>query len=86
MNTVIQNTEIVNKNQVKDTGSGEKIKRTLAKTISWRALGTLSTVVISYIITGTLALAFSIGFIELVSKLVLYYVHERTWNKITWGK
>ncbi|MDG5490013.1 DUF2061 domain-containing protein [Psychroserpens sp. SPM9] len=86
MSTVIQNTEIVNKNQIEDIGSGEKIKRTLAKTISWRALGTLSTVVISYIITGTLALAFSIGFIELVSKLVLYYVHERTWNKITWGK
>ncbi|MFT4642934.1 MAG: putative membrane protein, partial [Candidatus Azotimanducaceae bacterium] len=48
--------------------------------------GTIATVIISWLITGTLALAFSIGFIELISKLILYYFHERTWNKIKWGK
>ncbi|OBX21157.1 putative membrane protein [Gelidibacter algens] len=64
----------------------ENIKRTLLKTISWRVVGTLATVVISYVITGTLALAFSIGAIELVSKMALYFFHERAWNTIKWGK
>jgi|TARA_B110000240_G_C13249586_1_gene346836 uncharacterized membrane protein len=64
----------------------EKLKRSIAKTASWRIIGTVSTVVISYLITGTLALAFSIGVVELISKLVLYFFHERAWNKIKWGK
>ncbi len=66
--------------------SGEKVKRSLVKTMSWRIVGTVATVLISWLITGTLALAFSIGAIELISKLVLYYFHERAWNKIKWGK
>lgn len=66
--------------------SEENIQRSLVKTISWRVVGTIATIVISYIITGTLALAFSIGVIELISKLVLYFFHERAWNKIKWGK
>ncbi len=53
--------------------SEEKIKRSLIKTISWRVIGTLDTILISWFITGTLALAFSIGAIELVSKMVLYF-------------
>lgn len=64
----------------------ENIKRSIVKTISWRVIGTLATVTISYIITGTLALAFSIGGIELVSKMVLYFFHERAWNNLKWGK
>lgn len=64
----------------------ENIKRSLLKTISWRIVGTVDTIVISYIITGTLALAFSIGAIELVSKMGLYFLHERAWNTIKWGK
>lgn len=71
----------------KDTKKLEdKLQRSLAKTVSWRVVGTIATVIISYIITGTLALAFSIGIIELISKLVLYFFHERAWNKIKWGK
>lgn len=66
--------------------STEKIKRSLAKTISWRVVGTLDTILISWLITGALSLAFSIGLIELVTKMVLYFLHERTWNNIKWGK
>jgi len=83
MDTVLEANTIVKKAKNK---SEEKIKRSLAKTISWRIVGTIATILISWLITGTLALAFSIGFIELISKLVLYYYHERTWNKIKWGK
>ncbi|NRD23288.1 DUF2061 domain-containing protein [Winogradskyella litoriviva] len=68
------------------TVSQENIKRSIVKTISWRVVGTLATVTISYLITGTLALAFSIGGIELVSKMVLYFFHERAWTNIKWGK
>ena len=64
----------------------DNIKRSITKTISWRVIGTLTTMLISYFITGTLALAFSIGIIELISKMALYYFHERAWNKIEWGK
>jgi len=66
--------------------SDEKLKRSIAKTVSWRVIGTLDTVLISWLITGTLALAFSIGAIELVSKMALYFFHERAWNNIKWGK
>ena len=64
----------------------EEIKRSLLKTISWRLIGTIDTIFISWIITGTLTLAFSIGAIELVSKMLLYFFHERLWNTIDWGK
>ncbi|WP_460219924.1 DUF2061 domain-containing protein [Psychroserpens sp. MEBiC05023] len=86
IDTVLQRHNVTKVEKNDSEASGEKVKRTLVKTISWRVLGTLDTVLISYLITGTLTLAFSIGFVELVSKLVLYYVHERAWNKIKWGK
>jgi uncharacterized membrane protein len=64
----------------------ENIKRSILKTISWRIVGTITTVTVSYLITGTMTLAFSIGGIELVSKMALYFFHERAWNNIKWGK
>ena len=64
----------------------ENIKRSVAKTISWRVIGTLDTVIVSWLITGTLALAFSIGVLEFGSKMLLYFFHERAWAKIKWGK
>lgn len=66
--------------------NGEKVSRSLIKTISWRLIGTLDTIVISYLITGTLEMAFSIGMVELFTKMVLYFFHERAWSKIKWGK
>ena len=64
----------------------EKAYRSVAKTISWRTIGTLDTIIISYFITGNLTMAASIGTIELFTKMVLYYFHERAWNKISFGK
>lgn len=64
----------------------EKAYRSVVKTISWRTVGTLDTVIISYFITGNLAMAASIGSIEVVTKMILYYFHERAWNKIPLGK
>ncbi len=86
MDSVIQSNLSLEKEEHVSTAPQENIKRSIVKTISWRVVGTLATVAISYFITGTLALAFSIGGIELVSKMVLYFFHERTWNNIKWGK
>jgi uncharacterized membrane protein len=60
--------------------------RSLAKAISWRLAGTLDTIVISFIITGIVKVALSIGFIELFTKTCLYYLHERLWNRVAFGK
>ena len=64
----------------------ETKKRSIAKTASWRILATLTTFVISYVITGSFAAAGGIASIEVISKIVLYYYHERAWNKMEWGK
>jgi uncharacterized membrane protein len=64
----------------------EKSIRSIAKAISWRATGTVDTIILSYIITGKLNLAFSIGLFEVFTKTALYFFHERLWNKIKFGK
>jgi len=69
-----------------DVQNSEKPIRSIVKAISWRIIGTLDTMVISWIITGELAIALSIGSIEVVTKMVLYYGHERIWNLIKWRK
>ena len=56
-------------------------KRHLAKTITWRIVGTLDTVLLSYLITGSIKIGFTIGSIEMFTKMVLYYLHERFWYK-----
>lgn len=64
----------------------EKPYRSVVKTISWRTVETLDTIIISYFVTGNLVMAASIGTIELVTKMVLYYFHERAWNKLSFGR
>lgn len=56
-------------------------KRHILKTISWRIIGTLDTMVLSWIITGSLKLGVTIGSVEVITKMVLYYFHERAWYK-----
>ena len=58
-------------------------KRHIAKTISWRIIGTIDTVIISGIITGSWGVGLAIGGIEVISKMVLYYIHERAWYKFS---
>ena len=63
----------------------EKQYRSIIKATSWRALGTLDTIVVSFLITGKIKIAVSIGGVELFTKIFLYYMHERLWNRITFG-
>jgi uncharacterized membrane protein len=64
----------------------DKHYRSLAKAISWRITGTFDTVIISFLITGHIRWALSIGFVELFTKVALYYLHERLWNKASFGR
>lgn len=64
----------------------EKPIRSIAKAVSWRVIGTLDTLLISYLLTGEVAVAASIASIDFITKMFLYFFHERLWNKISWGK
>jgi uncharacterized membrane protein len=68
------------------TSTGPSHARSLVKGISWRALGTIDTIMLSYIIVGSISDSFKIGGVELVTKITLYYLHERLWSKIKWGR
>lgn len=56
-------------------------KRHFAKTLSWRVIGTIDTMVLSSVITGSWEMGLTIGGIEVVTKMVLYFLHERIWYK-----
>lgn len=86
IDTVLINSNQSEKTTFKADSVKEKPLRSIVKSISWRIIGTLDTIVISYLVTGHLALAFKIGSVELVTKMVLYFFHERIWNTIKWGK
>lgn len=60
-------------------------KRSILKAISWRATGTVDTILVSFLVSGQIKMALSIGFVELFTKIGLYYVHERLWNRIRFG-
>ena len=66
-------------------GISESKKRHLLKTISWRAIGTLDTILLSWVISGNPITGLKIGFLEVITKMVLYYLHERAWYKINFG-
>lgn len=64
----------------------DKRSRSIAKTISWRTLGTIDTIIISWIVIGNLNFAVTIGGVELFTKMVLYFFHERAWNRSNFGR
>jgi len=64
----------------------DKASRSVAKSVSWRIVGTMDTILLSWIITGQINTALSIGGVELVTKMALFVAHERLWDKINWGR
>lgn len=56
-------------------------KRHLVKTITWRILGTLDTFLLSWFISDNISFGSQIAIMELITKMVLYYLHERVWFK-----
>lgn len=61
-------------------------KRSLVKTISWRITGSGATFAISYAISGDFSIAGTIAAVQMAANTVLYFVHERIWNNVSWGK
>ena len=60
--------------------------RSLIKAFTWRTLATIDTFVLSFIVTNELKWATSIALFEILTKAILYYLHERVWNKFNWGR
>ena len=58
-------------------------KRHIAKTITWRIIGTLDTMIISWVITGSWKWGLAIGGVEIFTKMILYFLHERVWYKFS---
>ena len=61
-------------------------KRTIVKTMTWRITASLTTFIIAWMLTGDFLIGATIGGIEAVTKIFLYYFHERIWNNINWAK
>lgn len=64
----------------------ESLKRSIVKAVSYRVLGTATTVTVSYAFSGSLKLAAAIGMTDTVFKIGAYFAHERIWNKIHFGR
>jgi uncharacterized membrane protein len=60
--------------------------RSIAKAVSWRIVATLTTIFLVYVFTGNLVISGGVGLTELLTKIVIYYVHERVWNAIGFGR
>ena len=66
---------------------GETKRRSVVKALTWRVIASLDTTVIAYFVTGgDMKQAISIGGFEVITKMVIYFFHERGWNNIKWGK
>lgn len=72
-------------NLSKDGKMLESKKRHIAKTITWRCIGTLDTMLLAWLISGNPLTGLKIGAAEVITKMLLYYLHERTWYKINYG-
>lgn len=72
-------------NLSKDGELLESRKRHLAKTFTWRLIGTIDTMILAWVISGNPLTGLKIGFAEVVTKMLLYYLHERAWYKVNYG-
>ncbi len=61
------------------------VKRHALKTITWRVVGTVDSIALAWIVTGDPMVGLKIGGLELFTKMILYFIHERVWYKINFG-
>lgn len=72
-------------NLTKDGVVLESRKRHIAKTVTWRLVGTIDTMILAWFISGDPMIGLKVGFTEVATKMLLYYFHERAWYKISYG-
>ena len=73
------------KGRVRESTVREKPLRSLLKALSWRVTGSLDTILLSWLFTQNVNTALAIGLTEVLTKTLLYYVHERAWNRLKIG-
>ncbi len=64
----------------------EKHERSVVKAITWRVIASLTTAILVYIFTGSFTLTLGVSVFEISLKMLFYYIHERAWNSVRWGK
>ncbi|MCZ7662193.1 MAG: DUF2061 domain-containing protein [Thermoleophilia bacterium] len=64
----------------------ESVRRSAVKALSWRTFASLNTGLITWLVTGRLGLAATIGVTDSLAKLVTYFLHERLWDRIAYGR
>ena len=67
-------------------GGNETRLRSLLKTLTWRVVFTIIATITGYFLLGTISASFNIAIISNIVGFVLYYIHERIWNMLRWGK
>ena len=78
--------KITSKPEITQQNFQERPLRSLAKAVSWRITGSLDTIMLAWFFTNEIGVALSIGLTEVVTKIVLYYFHERAWSRISLGR
>ncbi len=63
----------------------ESHTRSFAKGITWRFIATSITMTVAYLLTGDMEVMLATGAIDVVAKLLFYYMHERAWHRVAWG-
>ncbi len=60
--------------------------RSIMKGVTWRIIASATTMTVVYVVTGSLELMASVGIIDITAKIFFYYMHERLWGRVKWGK
>jgi len=63
----------------------ERKRRSVLKAITWRVLASIITMILVWIFSGNITLALSVGILEIIAKIIFYYLHERAWGSVSWG-
>ena len=66
--------------------NSETALRSFVKAYSYRCCGTLTTIAISFVITGSFVVSLGIGATEMIVKPFIYWCHERVWSRVNWGR
>jgi len=84
LDVLLKQPEVTNDSKVviRISDRTDKPIKSAMKAVSWRIVGTIDTIIISYFITGKVTVALSIGSVEVITKTVLYFFHERLWAHI----
>jgi len=61
------------------------VKRHLLKTLTWRIIGTIDTMLLGWLVSGDPMIGITIGSFEVITKMILYFLHERLWYKVNFG-